>query len=244
MNVVIIGGTSGLGLALANHYLKTGHHVVISGRDVSKVPQESITSSLSLIEVDVGQPNELTAFFESLKSKPIHLLIYCAGKYYNERRWNLSLVEHSEMIAVNQTGFRRCFDFAARQMSEQGYGHLVTIASVAGLVNTSSSTLYSQLKASMITEGKVYAQRLASHGIKVTVIAPGYINTEKLRELNGGDASHKPFLLEESQAVKRIIMAIEKNKLLVVFPLRMKLLIGVLNLLPNSLISKALKTRR
>ncbi|MGD8110499.1 SDR family NAD(P)-dependent oxidoreductase [Vibrio sp. TRT 17S01] len=244
MNVVIIGGTSGVGLGLAKHYLRSGHQVVICGRDISKVPQDLITKSLSMMSLDVSKPNDIIAFFNTLNNQPIDMLIYCAGKYFNERRWKLSLDEQKEMEAVNATGFRHCFDLAANRMITQGHGHLVTIASIAGLVNSSSPTLYSHLKAQMIIQGQAYAQRFASYGIKVTVIAPGYINTQKLRDLNDGDASHKPFLLEESHAVKRIITAIEKEKQLVIFPLRMKWLIHLLNCLPSHFISKILKTRR
>ncbi len=245
MNVIIVGGTSGIGLALARHYLNTGHNVVICGRDLSKVPQELITtSSLLMMKVDVSKPSDVLKFFDALSNQSLDMLIYCAGKYFNERRWTLSLNEKKEMRAVNATGFRHCFDLAAHKMTIQGHGHLVTVASVAGLIHSSSPTLYSRLKSHMIIRGQTYAQRLSPYGIKVTVIVPGYINTKKLRDINGGDASHKPFLLEESQAIRRITVAIEKEKQLVIFPFRMKCLIRILNCFPSRFICKILENRR
>ncbi|MGR6838660.1 SDR family NAD(P)-dependent oxidoreductase [Aliivibrio wodanis] len=244
MNVIIIGGTSGIGLALAKHYVNSDHQVVICGRDITKVPAELKTPSLSMMNVDVSQQNDLIQFFDSLKDNPMDIVIYCAGKYFNERRLDLNQDEQNEMRAVNATGFNLCFELASQKMISQGYGHLVTIASIAGLVHSSSPTLYSRLKADMITQAKHYAATLENHNINVTAIAPGYINTQKLRELNGGDASHKPFLLEEHQAVNCIIKAIKKKKILSVFPLRMKLLVSFLNYLPLHLVSEVLRARR
>ncbi|OCH23482.1 SDR family oxidoreductase [Aliivibrio sp. 1S128] len=244
MNVIIIGGTSGIGLALARYYLNTGNQVVICGRDITKVPVELITPSLFLINVDVSHYDEVIKFFDSLKKSPMDILIYCAGKYFNERRLDLTQDEQNEMKLVNETGFNLCFKLASQKMTAQGYGHLVTISSIAGLVRSSSPTLYSRLKADMITQTKHYATTLTKHNINVTAIAPGYINTQKLRELNGGDASHKPFLLEEYQAVNCIIKAIKQKAGLSIFPLRMKLLVTLLNCLPSRLVTKVLKARQ
>jgi len=72
----------------------------------------------------------------------------------------------------------------------------------------------------------------------VTVIAPGYVDTTKLRELNQQDLSKKPFLISVDDAAQRILKAIQQKKEIVIFPMRMKWLMGFLGLLPHVLLSK------
>ncbi|MGF1739745.1 SDR family NAD(P)-dependent oxidoreductase [Vibrio profundum] len=244
MNIIIIGGTSGIGFSLAQHYLDTGHTVTVCGRDLSKIPETSAYLQLNQIQLDVTIQSELSAFFLDQQDQVIDILIYCAGKYFNERRLTLNTQETEQLTAVNSTAFKACFDWGAKKMQAQKHGHLVTIASVAGLVRSAQPTLYGNQKAHMITYAGEIRNQIKHDGVNVTVIAPGYINTEKLRALNGGDASRKPFLISEQRAVQHIIQAIDRNKSLAVFPMRMKWLIKSLNLLPLGWVTQVLNRRR
>ena len=64
--------------------------------------------------------------------------------------------------------------------------------------------MYSATKRHVLSVCATYRMALQPFGIAVTAIVPGYIDTAKLRALNGGDTRHKPFLLSEAQAVDRI----------------------------------------
>jgi len=82
-----------------------------------------------------------------------------------------------------------------------------------------------------------YRLALAPFNIQVTCIASGYIDTQALRDLNDGDASHKPFIVAEEVAVRRILKAIEENEALVIFPASMRYLTYGLNKLPTPLLN-------
>jgi hypothetical protein len=71
----------------------------------------------------------------------------------------------------------------------------------------------------------------------VTAIVPGYVDTAKLRALNQGDASHKPFILSEAQAVAQITLAIRLRRAVHVFPWQMRWLVALLNGLPRRLLA-------
>lgn len=73
---------------------------------------------------------------------------------------------------------------------------------------------------------------LAPFGVGVTVIVPGYVDTAALRALNRGDASHKPFLQTEQQAVARIAHAIAQGRERCVFPWQMQAMVAIFNRLP------------
>lgn len=244
MQVVIIGGTSGIGLALARYYLNLGHQVEVTGRDIDKIPESLYCTNLSFSQFDVCSKNEIQCYFESRKNQPIDMFIYCAGKYFTQARYDLTEYEIQQMTGVNGSGFLYCFKLAAAKMQTQNKpAYLVAISSVAGVVKSSNPTLYAQLKAQMISVMEQYRNKLAQDNISVTVIAPHYMNTQKLRDLNGGERPKKAFLMEESTAVVHIVKAIEAQEALAILPWQIKWMIKGLNLLPLELVRWILNKR-
>ena len=247
-HVVILGGTSGIGLALAKHYAQQGNQVIVCGRNVAKVPKEVLDEypELSVYALDVSKPHDVSEFFQ--QAHKIDLFIYSAGYYFNERKLDLTLEESERMLAVNLTGFQQAFQLASDRMQAQKSGHLVAISSVAGTLRQANASLYGRLKRNMIETSLSYRHALIDHNIDVSVVAPGYMNTERLRELNNGDASHKPFLLSETDAVDEIVLAIDNKLALYVFPKAMKRLVSVTNAvmacLPNKTANWLLNKRR
>lgn len=244
--VLIIGGTSGIGLGLAKHYLKLGAAVTVCGRDRSKLPPTLLNTFplLTCYELDVNNESLLTDLFARYNHKPLELMIYSAGFYFNERRNKLNKADSDHMLQTNFEGFISCFRLTSDLMRKQQHGQMVTIASVAGLLNSVDASLYSQLKAAMIQTALGYRMALSPYGVEVTTLVPGYINTKKLQQLNNGDASHKPFLLSVDQAVTRMTAAIARKERLSVFPRRMKYLVKLLDCLPTRLVTFILTRRR
>ncbi len=243
--VLIIGATRGLGLALAQHYLAIGCQVTILGRDVSQIPTSIHIDypHVTCASVDVGDQMALAEFFSSLEEVP-ELCIYNAGYYFNQRKQRLTLAETKQMLAVNKFGFDDCFRIVSQKMLVAGRGHLVAIASVAGTIRSKRPSLYAMLKAQMIHSALDYRATLQPFGINVTVIAPGYIDTPRLRELNGGDATHKPFLVSQATAVAEITQAIQTQRELHIFPKPMKYISYLLNLLPVSITEQIVSKRK
>ncbi|MFX5693503.1 hypothetical protein ABTE17_22750, partial [Acinetobacter baumannii] len=73
-------------------------------------------------------------------------------------------------------------------------------------------SLYSATKRSVLNLCDTYRIALKPFSIAVTAIVPGYMDTAKLRDLNDGDASHKPFILSEEKAVRLIVEAIAERR--------------------------------
>lgn len=237
--VVIFGGTSGVGFALAKYYAQQGDQVIVCGRNINKVSQEvlAIFSELSVYALDVSKPQQVGDFFH--QTHKIDLFIYSAGYYFNERKLALTLEESERMLAVNLIGFQQAFQLASEKMKRQKSGHLVAISSIAGTLRQANASLYGRLKHNMIDTSLSYRHALINHNIDVSVVAPGYIDTERLRELNNGDASHKPFLLSETEAVKEIIFAIDNKLALYAFPKAMRRLVAVTNAVLSCVPAKA-----
>lgn len=236
MNIMVIGGTSGIGLALARHYSQRGDRVGVCGRDLQRLPAD-FHGAISY-QVDIADRTSLSLAINDFGAQGLDMLIVTAGIYFNTRSHLLDEAATLHMLRTNVSGLNHAFELAAEKMlgqkSVQKPGQLVAISSVAGLLHDyPGASVYSATKRSVLSLCDTYRIALKPFAIAVTAIVPGYIDTAKLRALNDGDASHKPFIMSEQKAVALIVDAITARRDRVVFPWQMKWLIAVLNLLPR-----------
>lgn len=233
MNVMIIGGTSGIGLGLAQHYWRQGARVAICGRHPDKLEGSPLLREdrVSVHACDIADraavAHAVAAFAE------LDLLIVTAGHYTDAAAIARDPASTLPVLRVNVGGLDHAFGAAAEAMMARGRGQLVAVASIAGLQDDyPDGSLYSASKRAAIAICDAYRKALQPFGIDVTVIVPGYVDTARLRELNGGDASGKPFLMSEQEAVRRIAAAIARRDRRCVFPWQMHALVRIFNALP------------
>lgn len=237
MNIFIAGGTSGIGYSLAQHYLSKGYCVGICGRDLTKIPENSL-ENLKVFQADVCNMTSIfSAVHDFLQNKDLDIFINCAGSYAEDVAGNISYQEAEEMLQTNILGTVNCFEVARKVMKGQGKGNIAVIASVSGIMNYENSSLYTKTKRSVIQIADAYRRALKPFGISVTTIAPGYVDTLKLRQLNANDLSKKPFLTDLETATAIISDAIETQKKIIIFPVKMKWMMKSLSLLPSSLLN-------
>lgn len=238
MRIMIIGGTSGIGLALAKHYLSLGQEVAICGRNLQRLDRRFVERypTISLYQLDIVDKNALAAAIDDFSTIGLDLLIVSAGFYCNTLHIQKNPMAALQMLQTNVGGMNQAFELAATKMLPRRSGQLVAIASIAGLLHDyPGASLYSVTKRMVIALCDTYRQALTPCSIAVTTIVPGYIDTAKLRELNNGDASHKPFLLTEQQAVVHITRAIAQRQACYVFPWQIHWLVNLFNCLPSPL---------
>ncbi|WP_344926991.1 SDR family NAD(P)-dependent oxidoreductase [Aquimarina addita] len=238
MNIFIAGGTSGIGYALAVHYLSKGYRVGVCGRDINKVPKNNL-NSLLVYEADVSIMSSIKTVLQNFLDghKNLDVFINCAGSYAEDVAGQISYEEAEQMLQTNILGTINCFEVARLLMQHQKNGRIAVIASVSGILDYKKSSLYTKTKRSVINIAEAYHRALEPFGISVTTIAPGYIDTLKLRELNGHDLSKKPFLVDVDSAIKIIYEAIDTRKKLLIFPTKMKWLMTFLSVLPSSFLN-------
>ena len=238
MTVFIAGGTSGIGYSLAKYYSSKGHRVAVCGRDISRVSKDN-SSNLEVYKADVSAISSLFSAVESFlnKGEDLDLFINCAGSYAEDVAGHISYQEAEQMLTTNILGTINCFEVARTKMKNQKSGRIAVIASVSGILDYDNSSLYTKTKRSVIQIADSYHRALKPFGISVTAIAPGYIDTAKLRELNDDDLSKKPFLTNIDTATKIIFEAIEDRKKIIIFPAKMKWMMKSLALLPSSFLN-------
>jgi NAD(P)-dependent dehydrogenase (short-subunit alcohol dehydrogenase family) len=230
MRIMIIGGTSGIGLALAEHYAGQGAQVAVCGRDLGRLGQQRFSHQY---QFDIADRGAVTAAVQAFGADGLNLLIVTAGQYADAAGLAAAPALGVTVVGTNIGGLCNAFDAAGAVMRAQGHGQLVAVASIAGLLpDYPGGSLYSASKRAAIAICASYRAALAPYGIAVTTLVPGYIDTARLRELNHGSAAGKPFLLTEAEGVRRMVDAIEGRVPQCVFPWQLHAMVRAFHWLP------------
>ena len=252
-HIIVVGGTSGIGLALAHHHLQLGWQVSVIGSSVAKI--EHIKRQYPTIKTyacDLTDVIQTQSLLDKLSAISFDRLIYSAGSYTNERVHHLSQVDSDKMLAINLQAFEQVFRWASAQLKQQNQSldvtnnirpSLICMASIAGTLDYPYASLYAESKRAMIATASAYRLALDPYDIQVTCIASGYIDTQALRDLNDGDASHKPFIMSLQTAVVEVMQAIDDDVELAIFPRSIRYITRALNHLPKPLLNWILRSK-
>ena len=257
-HIIIVGGTSGLGLVLALHHLQLGWQVSVVGSNEAKI--EGINRQHPTIKTyacDLTNVIQTQSLLDELSAISFQRLIYSAGSYTNERTHHLKQADSDKMLAINLQAFEQVFSWASTQLKQQSQSlnvtnnvvtnnirlSLICMASIAGTMDYPYASLYAKSKRAMIATASAYRLALDPYDIQVTCIASGYIDTQALRDLNDGDASHKPFIMSVQTAVVEVMQAIDNDVELAIFPRSMRYITRTLNHLPKPLLNWILRSK-
>lgn len=233
-HALILGGTRGIGRGLAASCLARGMAVTVCGRDLAALHGWPLAEhpALRAVALDVADPAAVRDAIA--QAGTLDLLVVTAGLYFNTRTHALDEATTLQLLRTNVSGLAHALEAGAARMLAQGHGRMAAVASMAGLLKDyPGASVYSATKRSVLSLCETYQKALAPFGISVTAVIPGYVDTERLRELNGGDARHKPYLMREDEAVARILQAIDAGQPVCAFPWQMRMLVRLLNVLPK-----------
>jgi short-subunit dehydrogenase len=226
-----------MGLGLAAQYLARGMAVTVCGRDVDALRGSAIENHrhLRAVSLDMAEANAVRdVIAQTDTDHSLDLLIVTAGTYFNTRDHSLDEAATMQLLRTNVSGLAHALEAGAARMLAQGHGRIAAVSSIAGLLKDyPGASVYAATKRSVLSLCETYRKALAPFGVSVTAVVPGYVNTQRLRELNGGDASHKPFLMSQADAVERILKAVDEGQAVCAFPWQMRAAIALLNALPT-----------
>lgn len=229
--VLVIGGTSGMGLGLARAFAAEGSQVCVVGRDVSRVPALALREGIVAIQGDVTDPSAITKVVRDAGKAGLDLVVYSAGYYATDNEVGRDPSKGTQMDATNVDGTEHVFT-AALPLMRKG-AQMAVIASIAGLLRADPwSSHYAKSKRQVISRCEEFRKVAATQGVTLSVLVPGYVDTMQLRLLNGGRRPVKPFLQTEAHAVALMRRALEKGLPRYVFPWQLHALVRMYNLLP------------
>ena len=174
--VLVTGGVRGIGLAIAQAFLKKGARVCVTYSKDEENAKKAETLGLEVFRADVSKEKEVIALFQ--KIGVVDVLINNAGISCIKQIQDVSFEEFERVFAVNMGGAFLCSREAAKGMLAQKQGLIINISSVWGEVGGSCESVYSASKAALIGFTKALAKELGYSGVRVNAISPGVIDTK------------------------------------------------------------------
>lgn len=189
---VVTGASRGIGKAIAMKFAQLGATVVINYNGSAQKAEEvkqSITADggrAVIMQCNVADYDACEAFFKDVINQfgRIDILVNNAGITKDGLIMRMSEEDFTNVVDVNLKGTFHCIRFASRQMMKQRSGRIINMSSVVGISGNAGQINYAASKAGVIGMTKSAAKELASRGITVNAIAPGYIETDMTNVLS------------------------------------------------------------
>ena len=189
--VIVTGGTRGIGQAISRHFLEAGATVVAtySANDAAsatvKTAPGPAAKSLHLHKFDVADYAQVEAFYKGLDAehKNVTVLVNNSGIRRDAVLAMMKPEDWQQVLNVNLTGSFNMSKLAVHRFMQNRYGRIITITSPAGRFGFEGQANYSASKAGQIAMTRSLSKEVASRGITVNCVSPGFIDTEFIADL-------------------------------------------------------------
>ena len=228
--VWLVGASTGIGRALAEQLHALGATVIVSARkmDALQAFADQHPGSIAL-PLDVSDGPAVKAAAEAaLAAGPLDLVCYCAGHYHAMRATGIDLPDLLRHHEVNTVGALHVLAAITPAMVARGQGHISLVSSVAGFRGLPQSLAYGPTKAALINLAETLYLDLQPHGLGVSVINPGFVETP----LTAQNEFHMPALITPETAAQAIVQGWARGEFDVHFPKRFTRMLKALRLLP------------
>ncbi|HEV7981305.1 MAG TPA: 3-oxoacyl-[acyl-carrier-protein] reductase [Xanthobacteraceae bacterium] len=178
---LVTGATGGIGAAIARTMHAKGAVIAISGRrgDMLDALAGQLAGRVHVLPCDIADKADVEALVPAAEQAMGHLdiLVNNAGITRDQIFMRMKDEDWDQVLAVDLTAAFRLARAAVRGMMLRRFGRIIGIASVVGVTGNAGQANYAAAKAGMIAMTKSLAQEVASRGVTVNAIAPGFIET-------------------------------------------------------------------
>lgn len=191
---IVTGGSRGIGRAVAVRLAKDGMNLVINYRGNSAAAEETermcreLGAEVLLVQGDVSRAEDCEKLAAQAKEAfgRVDVLVNNAGITRDGLLARMAEEDFRAVLDVNLVGPWNMMKAVNRIMMKQRYGRIVNLSSVTGLMGNMGQTNYAAAKAGILGMTKSYAREVASRGITVNAVAPGFIDTDMTEAMPEG----------------------------------------------------------
>lgn len=238
MKILITGASSGIGAEFARQYAAPDVELMLLARreDKLKALQKELSTKCKKITLIIVDVSDFTRLQEKIKEiQTVDIVILNAGISLGHTVQKIpKIAEFEQLYKVNVLANHAILEVLLPQLQAQKSAKIVFISSLSSLFTMPSAKVYASSKRALNAYADGIRYKYKKDNIKVINILPGFIKSE-LTEKND---FHMPFLLETQEGVRLMKKAIEKEKRVYAFPLRLYLIITLVGLLPHFLREK------
>lgn len=230
----VTGAGSGIGAELAVQLAQAGWRVAISARSADALATVAArTDRISAYPLDVTDLDAVAETIARIEAElgPIDLAVLNAGTYKPVSAKNFTAAAVGQNVEVNLMGTAKCLEVLMPRMTARRRGHIAVVSSLTGYAGLPTSAGYGATKAALINMCESLEPELAVHGVKMTVVTPGFVDTPLTRKNDFA----MPFLIGVEDAAGRIVKGLRAGRFEISFPRRMAWAIGLLAALPHPL---------
>ena len=190
-SAIVTGGSRGIGRAVCLELAKGGANVVLcyAGNDAAAQKTVELAEAAGgkalALRCDVSSADQVQSRVETAAERfgRVDILVNNAGITRDHLLMRMSEADFDAVIAANLKGVFLCMKTVSRLMLKQRYGRIVNLSSVVALRGNAGQVNYAASKAGVIGMTKSLAKELASRGVTVNAVAPGFIETDMTANL-------------------------------------------------------------
>ena len=185
--ILVTGASGGIGRDLSKSFLENGADVIITGTNSEKLTllNQDFNFKCKTFECNLSSVDDTNNLIEYLnKSGGVDILINNAGKTEDTLFMRMTDQQWEDVMLVNLTSVMRLTRGVIRGMIKKRWGRVINISSIVALTGNPGQSNYVAAKSGLIGFSKSLASEVASRGITVNCIAPGFIETNMTEKLN------------------------------------------------------------
>jgi 3-hydroxybutyrate dehydrogenase len=207
MNVLITGGTGGIGFAIAEHFARLGHHLILADLnqeqlDIRQQQLQAAGYQASSLVLDLTSQSSIEACALAYQ---VDILVNNAGVQHVARLEDFPEQKWQQLLQVMLTGPAMLTKAVLPQMQQQGFGRVINIGSIHALVASPFKSAYVAAKHGLLGFSKVVALENAGFDFTINTICPAYVRTPLVDQQIA--AQSKEHNLTEQQVIEQIMLA-------------------------------------